>query len=117
MDGKQLDFSDSLFSPSNLFGTSPAQPMPNPALGVDTSNINGLDTHANVIENPFGDGELDIEALLNQIAAADGVNGFSLDAFLASTGEMPNGTGDGMDMMGMWDGATHHATGSSNHDP
>lgn len=87
MEGKQLDFSDNLFSPATMFGTSPAQPLPNPALGVDMVATTSAPASQNglAMENPFDAGDLDIEALLNQIAAADGTNGFSLEAFFAST--------------------------------
>jgi hypothetical protein len=45
-------------------------------------------------------GEIDIEALLNSIAAADGQNGFSLDAFFASNADGAEGTATGVDMSG-----------------
>jgi hypothetical protein len=98
MEGKQLDFSESLFSPSTMFGTSPAQPVPNPALGVDSTAQGTV----------LGDGELDIEAILAQLVAAEGQNGFSLDALFANTdtsglGGTGGGGGSLMDLLSAWD--------------
>lgn len=104
MDPKSLDFSDSLFSPSTMFGTSPANPgsvpgggggglnHPNHALGVDNS-MGGL--------GMGGDGDIDIEALLNSMVAADGQNGFSLDELFASASTE---NGDNLlDLLSSWD--------------
>ena len=101
MDPKALDFSDSLFSPSTMFGTSPANPAsvpgqtlsshPNHALGVDNS-LGGLG---------MGGEDIDIEALLNQMVAADGQNGFSLDELFASASTE---NGDNLlDLLSSWD--------------
>ena len=93
MESKHLNFGENLFSPSTMFGTSPAQPLPNPGLGVDTS-ISG---------NPLVEGELDIESILNQLVATDGQNGFSLDALFANS-DMNNG--GLMDLLNAWDEGT-----------
>jgi len=100
MEPKALDFSDSLFSPSTMFGTSPANPAsvpgsaaphPNHALGVDNS-MGGLG---------MGGEDIDIEALLNQMVAADGQNGFSLDELFASASTE---NGDNLlDLLSSWD--------------
>lgn len=69
------------------------------------------------LENPFGDGDLDIEALLNQIAAADGTNGFSLEAFFANTTDTSgnaNGNGNGMEGMNMMDMVNGWGDGTMN---
>lgn len=100
-----LDFSDSLFSPSTMFGTSPAVPaqQPNHALGVDAFGVGAVNGNGTNTAGDFGGmdlgGEIDIEALLNSIAAADGQNGFSLDAFFANNTDGAD-AGGGVDMSG-----------------
>jgi len=93
---KALDFSEGLFSPSTIFGTSPA-------------NINGS---ANGTANALGagEGEVDIETLLAQFA--NDQPGFDLDALLASaTGGEGNGGQEMMDLLSAWEGAAD--TGAS----
>jgi hypothetical protein len=56
----------------------------------------------------LGDGELDIEAILAQLVAAEGQNGFSLDALFANTdtsglGGTGGGGGSLMDLLSAWD--------------
>lgn len=90
---KTLDFSEGLFSPTSIFGTSPA-------------NGNGIGNALGA-----GDGEVDIESLLAQFA--NDQPGFNLDALFASV-NAGTGEGDGtqgmVDLLSAWEGAARGAT-------
>ena len=93
---KTLDFSEGMFSPTSIYGTSPA-----------TGNGNALGAG-------LGDGEVDIESLLAQFA--NDQPGFNLDALFASV-NAGNGEGDGgqgmVDLLSAWEDAAQSASGSA----
>ena len=114
-EGKALDFSESLFSPSTMFGTSPAQ-------GLNGIGNGHQDAMSNILGAGMGDGEIDIEALLSQIASHDtsGSGGFSLDVLFANASADGAGGGGGegnggesiMDLLTAWEGDVSNMTGT-----
>ena len=95
-DSKPLDFAGPLFSPTTLFGTSPALPIPpDPVLG-------GGETE--------GLGDVDIENLLAQLANNE--HGFDLDALFAGAASGDGGSGgqEMLDLLSAWEGASGSVT-------
>lgn len=104
--GKHLDFSENLFSPSSLFGTSPADALGTKSVAntTDAATSATLDGIGNMNGTGGLEGEIDIEAFLAQFAGDANGNGmgFDLNALFANTGD--GGEGNIMDLLNAFEG-------------